>query len=479
MNSPFNEARYKALLEGLEISEVNFSKILSEKRCDSEFFQKDFIEIEKSLNELPHSNVGSHFKVTDGEHGSVELQESGIKYLTAENIKKGYVDISDVRYVSQEVDKRNARARVNVGDILISIKGTLGEIAVAEPWLLPANMNRDVAIIKPLKKEIPSEYVAIFLMSKYGYYQSLRVASGGVQKMITLGRLREFIIPEFSPHFYSEIKRLYKRFLEIRNISLLTFKEGVDLLNTELSLENFQLNKDNVNKRSFFSSLVSSGRLDAEYYQLKYDQYRDLITSYSNGYESIENVCTLRDKNYKPQEKKSYKYIELANIGKSGEITGYTYEIGKELPTRARRKVKTDDVIISSIEGSLESCALVTPEYNNALCTTGFYVVNSTEINPETLLVLFKSEPIQNLLKKGCSGTILTAINKSELQKIPIPLIAKKTQEKIKSKIVESFELRDQSHHLLDVAKQSVELAIEEQEKAAIEFIESEALNSL
>ena len=78
---------------------------------------------------------------------------------------------------------------------------------------------------------------------------------------------------------------------------------------------------------------------------------------------------------------------------------------GKDLPTRARRIVEQGDVIVSSIEGSLSSCALITKEYDQSLCSTGFYVLRSSVLNPETLLTLFKSFPLQQLMKKGCSGT--------------------------------------------------------------------------
>lgn len=156
-----------------------------------------------------------------------------------------------------------------------------------------------------------------------------------------------------------------------------------------------------------------------------------------------------------------YKYIELADIGKSGEITGCNEQTGEELPTRARRIVHKGDVIVSSIEGSLDSCALVTDEYDGALCSTGFYVLKSHLINPETLLVLFKSLPVQSLMKKGCSGTILTAIGKSEFEKIPIPLIRQEVQDEIAKHIQKSCELRMEAMQLLENAKLTIETAIE------------------
>ena len=112
-------------------------------------------------------------------------------------------------------------------------------------------------------------------------------------------------------------------------------------------------------------------------------------------------------------------------------------EQGEDLPTRARRKVAAGDVIVSSIEGSLESIALITEEYDNALCSTGFHVIQSEVLNSKVLLVLLKSIIGQLQLKKGCSGTIfLTAINKEEFSKIAVPAkIKEEKQAEIEQKV--------------------------------------------
>ncbi|MDD4728602.1 MAG: hypothetical protein PHN55_07625 [Dysgonamonadaceae bacterium] len=81
---------------------------------------------------------------------------------------------------------------------------------------------------------------------------------------------------------------------------------------------------------------------------------------------------------------------------------------------------------------------------------------------------------MQSLLKRSCSGTILTAFSKTELDKIPIPLIDSETQENINAQINESFQLKNQTEHLLEVAKRAVEIAIEEDEEAAMGYIEKE-----
>jgi restriction endonuclease S subunit len=133
--------------------------------------------------------------------------------------------------------------------------------------------------------------------------------------------------------------------------------------------------------------------------------------------------------------------------------------------------VNSGDVIVSSIEGSLNSIALITEKYNNSLCSTGFFVLKSSKINSESLLVFLKSPFGQMQLKKGCSGTILTEISKDELKKIIIPNLPLTIQSLISSKIQTSFSNREKSSQLLEAAKKAVEIAIEENEESGLKYI--------
>lgn len=228
-----------------------------------------------------------------------------------------------------------------------------------------------------------------------------------------------------------------------------------------LGLTGFAANPDQYNVKSLKESFLENGRIDAEYYLPKYEDYCSLVKAYPNGYELLGESCSIKDTNYNPKTGVRYIYIELANIGQSGEITDCAVQNGEDLPTRARRIVTSGDVIVSSIEGSLSSCAIIPEEYDGALCSTGFYVLRSSKYNPETLLTLFKSQTIQNLMKKGCSGTILTGINKTEFEKIPLPLIRQEVQEEIAQHVQKSFALRKEAMQLLEQAKMTVEQAIE------------------
>ena len=91
----------------------------------------------------------------------------------------------------------------------------------------------------------------------------------------------------------------------------------------------------------------------------------------------------------------------------------------------------------------------------------------------EIKLISLKSIVGQLQLKKGCSGTILTAINKEEFSKIAVPKIKAEKQSEIEQKVLESFNGRKRAKDLLEHAKRAVEIAIEQDEQAAIEWLES------
>ena len=117
-------------------------------------------------------------------------------------------------------------------------------------------------------------------------------------------------------------------------------------------------------------------RTDSEFFHPKYEIICRCVQSYSEGCDALGNLVNVDNSKYEPKKKQTYKYIEIANVN-GGEITGCAKGEGQNLPTRARRKVSAGDVIVSSIEGSLDSIALVGPEYDQALCSTGFHVVKS------------------------------------------------------------------------------------------------------
>lgn len=469
---PFDEAKYKALMDGLECSEINKSALNNEFRIDSEYYKKQYLRDDQSVSKFTTVQIGQCGMVSDGQHGYHEEDlSSPIHMLTAKNTKEWFANLTGAIRVAKWVDENNKRSSLAVDDIILSTRGTVGKCALVKNDVLPANLDQDVARIQFCDVCIIPGFALCYLNSKFGQDWMIRNQTGMVQQGLSLEKVRQLPIPRMTYHFQECVSTVVESAFRTLKESESKYHEAESILSKILKIELSQLS-ESASIKYYSQSFCITGRLDAEYYQPKYEAYRNSI----KATETVRSMCNCYDQNYIPDNETSYNYIELANVGQSGEIAGVECYRGIELPTRARRIVKSGQVIVSSIEGSLQSCALVTDDDDNALCSTGFYVVDSDCINPETLLVLFKSEPMQALMKQRCSGTILTSINKDEFLNMPFPLIDETIQENIAEKVQESFELRKQSKKLLEYAKQAVEKAIEDGEDVAMEWLKHKTI---
>ncbi|MDO8873023.1 MAG: restriction endonuclease subunit S [Methanoregula sp.] len=128
------------------------------------------------------------------------------------------------------------------------------------------------------------------------------------------------------------------------------------------------------------------------------------------------------DPTQRPHEKFSYIDIDAVENG-SGVINTVKELIGKDAPSRARRVVQTDDVIMSEVRPYLKAFALVPKKLNNQICSTGFAVLRSKgTVDPRYLLnVLFSNEVI-NQCNRMMVGAQYPALNDSQVKKILIPL---------------------------------------------------------
>lgn len=327
--------------------------------------------------------------------------------------------------------------------------------------------------VRPKKDIINSASLAVYLNNRIGRSQIEKNLMVSNQANFSPAKFRDIQIPLLSGGIQKLIEKIVYIAYQKQDSANLYYREAEQTLLSELDLVNWKP-KHCLSFVKNFSDVQAGERIDAEYFQPEYDEVVDRIRQYKKGHNPLDEVVRVKDKNFQPKDEVTYRYIELANISANGNINGFIEVQGKELPTRARRKVNARDVIVSTIEGALSSVALINDDLDNALCSTGFFVVHSEKINSETLLVLLKSTVGQLQLKKGCSGTILTAINDDEFKRIILPDLPAEIQSNIKKKITEMYDAKALSKRLLEIAMRGVEMAIEKSEKNAQSWIDAE-----
>lgn len=460
----------------MQISIRNLSEadLHPDYRWDSEYFcfeprKNKKIKYIPIGDALISSQYGLSIEMNEDGNGTLIYRMNEISNMMCNRNILKCAPISDNEVVSYKLNDK---------DVLFN--RTNSQVFVGRTGIFRKFSDEDLVFASYLVRVVPNseiitpEYLTAFLNTKYGVLDVKRRARISInQSNVNAEELKRVEIPLVDIRLQSQVTLAFDEAFKYIQRSEYKFNEAQTLLLTELGLTNWQL-KHQLTFVKNYSDITQAERIDAEYFQPKYEELVKAIKAYKGGWDMLDNLAKLKEKNFNPLEKQQYKYIELANIAGNCEIADCMIEEGQDLPTRARRKVAAGDIIVSSIEGSLNSIALVEKDYNQALCSTGFHVVNSKTFNPETLLVLLKSIVGQLQLKKGCSGTILTAISRDEFKQVVLPKVIQAKQTEIQQKVIESFNLRKQSKHLLECAKRAVEIAIEKNEQAAITWLEGE-----
>lgn len=450
-----------------DTSIIKLSSLEGAKRFDSEYYQPCYLDARNKIENIKSKNI-SEISKSVLSFGAYSLcnyivwRESGIPYLKAENIKEGYIDFSDTMYIDRDVHEILKKSEVREGQILLAMSGTIGNAALAYKIPKYLNSNQDIAKIT-LRRGYSPFYIAAFLNSKYGKLQTQREIVGSVQQHVFLWQIKNFKIPILSRKVTEEIENVYKKGLEQLRSSKILYNKAEELLLKEVDLEGFSL-KYKLTYSDQLSNAFEVNRLDAEYFQPAYELMLEKIKKYDNGYSQL--LCCLESikPDFSPRNfpQKIFSYVELSDIDTSiGIINNGSEIIGEEAPSRARRILTENDLIVSSVEGSLEKVALVDKDNQGSLASTGFFQFRTRNILPEVFLVLCKSIILQAQLKRECSGTILTAVPNESLKRILIPNISNKAQEKIGGIVRESHEARKKGINLIELAKKKVEQEIE------------------
>jgi type I restriction enzyme S subunit len=173
--------------------------------------------------------------------------------------------------------------------------------------------------------------------------------------------------------------------------------------------------------------------------------------------EAISNIVTetslVDPKKIAPKEE--FLYVDISGIdNKKGVIKEYKRYLGEEAPSRARRKIKENDVLVSTVRPNLNATALVPSTLNDQICSTGFCVLRSNgRVIPKYLYFFTRTPQFVNALVSKTKGASYPAVSVDDVKSIEIPIPPMDTQRKI----VTLLERADALRHKREQANQLTE----------------------
>ena len=129
-----------------------------------------------------------------------------------------------------------------------------------------------------------------------------------------------------------------------------------------------------------------------------------------------ENLSASTDPNY------SFNYISLEQVD-FGNLIGTSREVFRTAPSRARRIVRHDDVLMSTVRPNLKAHLHFRSQVSDAICSTGFAVLRAKPdaADPAYIFAHLFASPVNKQIEKTLAGSNYPAINSRDVRELKIP----------------------------------------------------------
>lgn len=130
--------------------------------------------------------------------------DSGIRIIRISNVQKGYIEDNAPAFYSLDTAGMD-KFMLEQGDLLMSLTGNVGRVAILGKELLPAALNQRVACLRLKSDKISKRYLFHILNSNFFEQQCMMAAKGVAQKNISTEWLKDYEIPLYAPAQQAEI----------------------------------------------------------------------------------------------------------------------------------------------------------------------------------------------------------------------------------------------------------------------------------
>ena len=471
----------------MQSSIVNYSEVDLGERIDAEYFQPTYLHIEEKLIEkhaIPLRKfcptiIGSAFYPA-----AAHLYEAGdlpfircvdcISYPIVTSRQDAMFEKIPIDFAAEH---KNIK-RLSKGDIVITKVGTPCYASIIHD-LEDVALSRTVLGLKSITN-IDPYYLVAFLRSKYGFLQLFRERELTIQFQLTLDRVGKVLI--FKPadiKLENRISKCFALYETINKQSEQLYTEAQILLLSELGLTNWQPK----HKQTFvknYSETEQAGRIDAEYFQPKYENIVNAIKACKGGWDTLGSLVSVK----KCVEVGSEEYLEegipfvrVSNLSPF-EITEEKY-ISEELYANFRQHQPNKGEILFSKDATPGIAYYLNEQPRKMIPSGGILRLKirtdkANKLNNEYLTLALNSILTKEQVNRDVGGSVILHWRPDQVKRTLIPILSKDKQIEIQQRVIESFNLRKQSKHLLECAKRAVEMAIESDEKKASGWLENE-----
>ena len=337
-----------------------------------------------------------------------EFQDEGVNFFKIECFDEngGFIE-SKVAHISEECHKKMKRSQLKNGDILFSIAGAIGRVAIVTEEMLPANINQALAIIRISDEQVYLPYIKLILTSPIVIEQFERKKQGVAQLNLSLKDINEISIPLPGKDKQIELAELFDKVVGV-----------ISKRNKELS--------------------VLDDLIKARFVEMFGDP---IINSFGIDTKSMTDVCEIidgdRGKNYPTADEFSDEgyclFLNAKNVTSTGFNFGTCMFVTKEKDEVLRKgKLSRGDVVLTT-RGTLGNLAFYTEDipFEHVRINSGMVILRMKQdvVDEVYFIEQFKMQ-LADIREKIASGSAQPQLPISAMNKINIltPNIEKQRQ---------------------------------------------------
>ena len=250
---------------------------------------------------------------------------------------------------------------VNPGDIVLTKGGSVARIGLVTK---KAAASRDLIFIDSGQlTEKDRIYLYLYFQTSFCNRLLLRSSSQSVQAHLTITLVRELELFKASEFFKENLNELVVLSQKQSDSSREIYQQAEDLLLSELNLKDWQPTEETFAVKSFAESFLTSDRLDAEYYQPKFDELIDRLKQ-KVELTPLGELLTLNQRGKQPiyiEDEDKYKLgLPVVNSKhvREGEVILIGNRYGYLPETKDPLTIRTDDILINGTGvGTIGRCS--------------------------------------------------------------------------------------------------------------------------
>lgn len=342
-----------------------------------------------------------------------DYQFSGVPFINAGAIVDGELNEAEFNYISEEKYDALRAGKIQQGDILYCLRGSLGKTAIVHQKFKGA-ISSSLCILRA-NQSLLKEYLYYLLCSNVIGHQQVLAENGSAQPNLSAASVMDYMIP-LSP--LAEQHRIVDR------IESLFAKLDEARQKAQDALDSFETRKAAILHRAFTGELTAQWRKE---HGVGMESWENLKIG---TYAQVKGGKRLPKGHKLVTERTAHPYLRIADFGDGTINDSDLHYITEDTFSQIKNYIINKEDVYISIVGSIGKAGVIPESLNGANLTENAARIISSRTLPRYLSSFLSSPKAQNDIQNRIRSATLGKLSLLNIKDIetPVPSIEEQTE---------------------------------------------------